>query len=403
MKNAHTIEWVVRKNLCLGCGVCADVCPQQAITCHEKNALIVPRIDKERCINDKGCNQCYKVCPGQGMPLAKASEELYGSAVKDDPYIGKYEGSYYGWSTDHSIRYHSASGGMLSHFLIYLLENNIIQGALVTKFSDANPLRSMPFLATTRDEVLSAKSSKYCPVSLHGMIKEIEAFSGKVAIVGLPCHIQGLRKYEKINNNFKEKIFGYFAIYCSSTRNYKAIDWLLKKHNIRYDDVLSFSFRDEGCLGSLVINTEKVTIKEKYIDYYGQLRSYFKPKRCSFCIDHYGMLSDISFGDIHIQPYFNEVGVNSVIVRNLNIQKYLKQAKEDGIFEMWNISGSEVNRSQQMLYQNRNITVPFFMFFERLIGRSVPSYDFDIPKVQFLKGARYWISYCAQRFIGRYF
>lgn len=64
-------------------------------------------------------------------------------------------------------------------------------------------------------------------------------------------------------------------------------------------------------------NKKSFHFTEKYQSYYHPLRSFFVPTRCVMCIDHYGELSDVSFGDIHIEPYMQDtIGINSFIVRN---------------------------------------------------------------------------------------
>ena len=46
----------VRRDLCLGCGLCADSCPQQAISLFSGQA----KIDRNRCSE---CGICLNVCP----------------------------------------------------------------------------------------------------------------------------------------------------------------------------------------------------------------------------------------------------------------------------------------------------------------------------------------------------
>ena len=46
----------VKKELCLGCGVCASNCPEQAISMHSGRA----EIDEGRC---RECYVCVEVCP----------------------------------------------------------------------------------------------------------------------------------------------------------------------------------------------------------------------------------------------------------------------------------------------------------------------------------------------------
>lgn len=46
----------VDKNLCVGCMVCADICPSKAI----KVEAGLAKIDKNKC---NGCKRCIEVCP----------------------------------------------------------------------------------------------------------------------------------------------------------------------------------------------------------------------------------------------------------------------------------------------------------------------------------------------------
>ena len=50
-------------------------------------------------------------------------------------------------------------------------------------------------------EPVSATKSKYCPVPANVRIKKILRRNGKFAVVGLPCHIHGVRKAEMLNKN----------------------------------------------------------------------------------------------------------------------------------------------------------------------------------------------------------
>ena len=78
MKRKHeTIEWVVRHHLCTGCGVCAGICPREALemTVDERKGCYVPRIDVERCTR---CGLCYEVCPGAEVDFKGFSAALFG-------------------------------------------------------------------------------------------------------------------------------------------------------------------------------------------------------------------------------------------------------------------------------------------------------------------------------------
>lgn len=249
----NNISVTTKNNLCTGCGVCEDVCPKHCISIRNESGELRPVLDDTNCLGDK-CGRCLKVCPGIGTDLSAMAKQLFDDVkVKEDKYIGRYVGLHTGYSLDDNVRFHSASGGMVSQFLVFLLERKIIDGAVVTGFSDDH-VTPVSYIARTRDEVLRAKGSKYCPVALNRIGNEIVKDSGtRFVIVGLPCHIQGFRKRASIDKKFREKVVGYFSLYCSSGRTLNARDYIFKHYGVLKAHIRYFAFRDEGCLGSLTI------------------------------------------------------------------------------------------------------------------------------------------------------
>ena len=251
---ASNIFETTKNDLCLGCGICESACPSDAISIIAKEGRFVPQVDETKCKNGKGCHRCHDVCPGLGVDLQRiAKEQFTDGQIKTDKWVGRYLKCFTGYSNDKDIRYHCASGGMVSQFLIFLLEKGYIDGAVVTAFDPKNELLVRSYIAYNREEVLQAKSSKYAPVSLHGMAQAIKQARGtKYIVVGLPCHIQGFRKLEAIDRKLREKVIGHFVIYCSSERTFYLTEHVFKERGIHKEDLTYFAYRDEGCLGSLV-------------------------------------------------------------------------------------------------------------------------------------------------------
>ena len=126
-KCKKTVEFVAANNLCMGCGVCSDACPNGAISIRRIDDLNKPVIDKSMCRNSQGCNRCFTVCAGHGWNIHERNENLFcEGGSRDNSCFGKFQKCYVGHSTDSEIRYHSASGGCLTTFLIYLLKKGYI-------------------------------------------------------------------------------------------------------------------------------------------------------------------------------------------------------------------------------------------------------------------------------------
>ena len=191
------VEYTVKNHLCLGCGICAEACPTHSIKMKIVHGEWRPVINESTCLNDKGCNKCYKVCSGVGLDIKKYADELYAEAECNDRYIGKYERLYTGWSCDNDIRRTANSGGLVSSILIYLLDNKYIDGAVVTRYSAEAPLKTEAFIATTPEEILVAKGSKYAPVQLSETLNKV--IPGGVDLWSLVC----LVTYSQLENGQK--------------------------------------------------------------------------------------------------------------------------------------------------------------------------------------------------------
>lgn len=425
MTKIPNINYTLRNDLCTGCGVCDAACPTAAITTVVKEGRFLPSIEDTRCNNGKGCHRCYDVCPGVGVNLVElAKHDFNVEGIQGDKMAGRFLACFTGYSTDHEVRYHSASGGMVSQFLIWLLEKKQIDGAIVTRFDNNNPLMVESFMATSKADIVSARSSKYSPVSLHKALKDLKIAEGnKYIVVGLPCHIQGVRKLMAVDKRIREKINGLFAIYCSCGRTFYMTEHVFKERGIKQDSLNYFQYRDEGCLGKMVAkcplaegdtirvvnsNSESVAYneeriyKEHYQSYYHPLRSFFIPRRCLFCIDHYGELGDVCFGDIHIKPFSDDkIGVNSLIVRKQTWLDMLKACKEDGAIVLDEIPFKTISDSQPMSFKKKGRNGAFINICRKL-GKKVPAYDVDYLRTPTRHD---WLDYFQnrlQQFLGRH-
>jgi coenzyme F420 hydrogenase subunit beta len=122
-----------------------------------------------------------------------------------DPLAGRYLQCYLGYANKQDLRYNCASGGLITAFLLYALAEGLIGGALVTKMDEKHPSEPKPFIARTREDIISAACSKYCPVPANTALREILRSEGRFAVVGLPCHLHGVRKAEVLLSKVREK------------------------------------------------------------------------------------------------------------------------------------------------------------------------------------------------------
>jgi coenzyme F420 hydrogenase subunit beta len=352
------------------------ICPTSALKMikNDSKGIYLPQLNGNDC---NQCGICFEICPGHSLDFKELNLAVFGKG-QADILIGNYMNLYIGHATNHEIRYNSASGGLVTQLLIFALEEGIIDGALVTRMKGDNPLEPEPLIARTREEIIEASKSKYCPVPANLTLKEILKENGKFAVVGLPCHIQGIRKAEMVNNKLKEKIVLHLGILCSVNRNFLATEYLLQKFNIKKEDVAKLDYRGEGWIGGMTITLKNGNEKFiPYTTYWGRmLKQYFVPRRCTLCSDQSCELADISLGDIWL-PEFREdkIGTSVVISRSESGEAILQSAALKKRIELNNIDKVKIIESQKSSLNFKKNQLKAHFFFHKVFGKSVPNYN----------------------------
>ena len=265
--------------------------------------------------------------------------------------LGNYINCYVGYSKDKEIRWKATSGGIVSSLLIFLLKEELIDGALVTKMNETEPLKPETFIARSKEEVLSACGSKYCPVPINQMIKamkEMMSRKGTYAIVGLPCHIKSLRKVESLNKKIEDQKSLYVGLFCSHTVSFVGTEVLLQRMGIRPKDVHELKYRGRGWPGTLSIRLKDGSVRLlPFLYYWGSLFTpfFFTPMGCILCSDVTNELADISIGDAWLPELKkrDRVGTSIVISRTSLGEETLRVARN---IQLSKISSETVVRSQ---------------------------------------------------------
>lgn len=341
-----SIECVVKNQLCTGCGTCFSLCPNSAIRIdkNETKGIFTAKIDYERCSQ---CGKCYQVCPGHSVDFKHLNQVVF-DKEPNDLLIGNYINCYIGCAMEYNIRYNSASGGLVTALLIFALEEGLIDGAVVTRMKKDSPLDPEPFIARTVDEIIEASKSKYCPVPANIALKEmLNSKEGeRLAVIGLPCHIHGVRKAEQINKKLRENMVLHIGLFCSHAPSFLGTDYLLKRMRIKKQDIIKLDYRGKGWPGYLSIYEKDKQLQLQ--DYWGFLGSdFFTPRRCLMCCDNLSELADISFGDAWLPEFsYDKIGRSIIISRTNNGERLLQRAISTNILELDQVTAKEVKCSQ---------------------------------------------------------
>jgi coenzyme F420 hydrogenase subunit beta len=325
---------VIQRGLCTACGTCVGGCPTGAIQFDfdlEEPAL------KGSC---SSCGICDAICPGEDIPLAQLEKAFLGETRSPaNELLGVSRGFFKGFAKDREIRRSSASGGLTTALLLYVLDQKKIDGAIVTAMSPEKPWRTKPVLARTRQEVIEAARSKYtlCPNNI--ALREIGRMD-RVAVVGLPCHIHGIRKLQSLKalSGLADRIVLTLGLLCGSNRRHEATEHLIQEYtDVNLEEVEHFEYR--GGLNAQEIKIFSRDKKETTVPTteWRVISQSMTKDRCRMCCDYSAELADLSLGDI-CDPRSSTKRIpnwNSLIVRTEKGQRLIKEAREAGIIEVF--------------------------------------------------------------------
>jgi len=292
------------------------MCPTGAVEMYlnEKKGTFEPVMKPDRCTD---CGLCRRICP----PLTWPETPTVGAQPASLAPVRRIIAAY---SADRALRRAASSGGFVTTFILFLLEKGLITGALLPRQEPNNPLRSRLCLARSRQMVIECMGSKYSPVTFDNVTELIDILpkEERLAVVGLPCHIQGLamasRNQEKLHTLLRYKI----ALVCGGSPSFRAYNYIFNKLGVRGEDVLALSNRGDGWPGWLQLHLADGRVVRH--PYRGPLSMgmvlsslLYRPAACSLCSDPHGFHADISVSDAWLPRYtnVNSDGWNLVLVK----------------------------------------------------------------------------------------
>lgn len=281
--------------LCAACGACAAACNHDAIgfswnPIGRKYAIV----NEEKCTS---CGICQLACP--------SIDTLNLNQRYNDKYIGDIRKVFIGRTNNISMFKNAQSGGICTAIISFLFESKEIDGAIMCRMNSSDNPSIEGVLIENKDDLVLCQKSCYTPVDVLSILKQTKGKSS-LAIVGLPCHIQGatlLKEQLKRFSNIKYKIGlicdrtlcrGIQDVFLSYTsdKNVK-IHWRKKDfiHKGKY-----YSYKNAPIV---VVNHLNQIVKKGIMPNYFRfaLKDMFTSPRCRVCYDKLNTHADIVCGD----------------------------------------------------------------------------------------------------------
>ncbi|MBQ2968285.1 MAG: Coenzyme F420 hydrogenase/dehydrogenase, beta subunit C-terminal domain [Clostridia bacterium] len=303
------------ENECVGCGVCAEGCPAQAIIMRENTeGFLYPEIVGTRCTQ---CGKCMRNCVAlQKTVQTDIRESVYATVHKSPEVLQK-----------------SSSGGMFSALAMWIIgQGGTVFGAA---FDEKGMLSHQA--ANNQNELAKLLGSKYVQSNLYDalpLLKEKADAGEKVLICGTPCQIGAVKAFLGARDNV------YLVDFlCHGVGSPKVFDFYSRK--IAKGRPEKIAFRDKR-ISWRAYSVRIQSAKVRYCKYHqddlymrGYLQNLFLRKSCYTCSAQDKMhASDITIGDFfdiakYDATFADERGTGKAIVHTSKGEALLQAAKED--------------------------------------------------------------------------
>jgi coenzyme F420 hydrogenase subunit beta len=341
------IQQVHEPGICGQCGGCVSFCYAGDLVAIEMTAEGKPNyIDEENCLQ---CGICFLICPQINL----LDEEIQ-AEYNWEPPIGSFKHIVSGRTTYDEVKKVCSDGGAVTSLLLYLLEQKLIDGAIVS-VSDG-PFGRKPIVATTKEKIISAAGSRFIGKSNIEELGNFTTYSQtmfalrdiknldmlKIAVVGTPCQIHTIRKMQYLGVMPAHVVKYVIGLFCLENFSF-SIDKL--------DEV-------EEVLGMKITDIKKINLKEDFIITtnddkikhipLSELEKVARPA-CFACTDYANDYADISVGGIGSPD-----GYSTIVIRNEVGQKIYSNALRHKYIEELNV-GNELDLGSGLINYEKGI------------------------------------------------
>ncbi|HZK84197.1 MAG TPA: Coenzyme F420 hydrogenase/dehydrogenase, beta subunit C-terminal domain [Desulfosporosinus sp.] len=302
---------VIESGNCTRCGLCVGMCPYIK-TLNERIAFI------HDCGREDG--NCYRICPRTPSDWPELDRQVFGQE-REDHILGHYQEVLYARSLDKNIAQGGQYGGVVSSLASYLIDSGESQAAILTKSEDYGPPK--PFIARTREEVLSCAGSNYSASPTLSILNDgLRQGLDNLVAVGRPCQILAIRKMQGLtevpeHNLSARKVnfsIGLFCFWSLETEVYAFLKVKTGEREIKKVDIQ---------VKYAVVTTEEGEVQIPVDEF----RDFIRPT-CHHCFDPTAEFADVSVGSTEYDPEWN-----TLIIRSPKGQEVVEKARAAGLLE----------------------------------------------------------------------
>jgi coenzyme F420 hydrogenase subunit beta len=272
----------------------------------------------------KGCTSCTRACPRFRNWETEADTFLFGREREVHEVDGISKDIVLARATDQHVHEVGQDGGLVSAILIWALEHDMIDAALVSYLEgDGTSWKAIPGVAKNREQVLAAAGSRYTySANTLAYAEAVDSGAERIALVGMSCQSSAVpvmknRKVGKVGRRFELNI----GLLCSKTFDDRIFEELfLAKYDLRKEDMVKMNIKGVFQIWMRDGSYHEVPLKECHA---------WTREGCNMCPDFAAEHADISTGGIGA---FNDWTLT--IVRTDIGREVMAGMQRDGVIEV---------------------------------------------------------------------
>jgi len=326
----HLYEEVVTSGLCTGCAGCVIVCPHDVLGYRDDEGIYKPfqmeeGFGPEDCSHgQKGCTSCTRACPRFRDWEPEIDEFMFGRTRTVEEPSGVCKDIVLARATDPVLQEVGQDGGLVSAILLYALEHDVIDAALVSYLEgDGSTWKAIPGVARTKEDIIATAGSRYTySANTLAYNDAVESGAERIALVGMSCQssvppVMKQRKAGKVARRLSLNI----GLLCSKTFDDNIFEELFEaKYGLKKSEMKKMNIKGVFQIWMKNGDYHEVPLKECHA---------WTREGCLLCPDFAAEHADISTGGIGA---FNDWTLT--IVRTDVGRELMDRMKNDGWIEV---------------------------------------------------------------------
>jgi coenzyme F420 hydrogenase subunit beta len=306
------LEDVHKRDLCIGCGACVDLCPYFK-NFKGKTSQLFP------CTLEQG--RCYAYCPKAEVDLNELTRKTRGVDYDGSP-LGSYRAVLAARAGNIKPEGNVQGGGTVTALMTFAMRNGLIDAAALT---DRQGLTPVARLVTDWKDISGCATSKFMAApTLSALNMAARDGYRRIGVVGTPCQMTAVA--QMCSNPFgKEEhivpVSLTVGLFCNWSLDTRLLTDQLSKRldpaGIRKMDI------PPPPANTMVLETDNGGVEVSLSDIKPLI-----PHTCFICMDMTSELADLAVGMFEGKP-----GWNTMIIRSDTGARIVEQAQQAGYIE----------------------------------------------------------------------